>query len=373
MAVQGVSRLLGLSIMTIVAAPGCWPTLPNCAVQCGANDLCPDETACGTDGFCHTSATIDQDCTVAIDGSVPPDSFSTCTPPILLVAVQDLTQQAVGRVLRFSIRNDGVTRCVGDLTGKDTLPTDPRALAWVPPDKVAVLSEQQIHLLDVQTNEQEWAAPISNSFGIPIDATLIGTDTPSLLVGLLSKTSSDLRFLETHRLDTGAFVDATTLTTTGLARMTRNARDPSRMLTLKPGAFAAAEIDPVTGDLQASPLVAEQPDTTLRTINSLFAPPVVLAWTGRQAADPRDGVFYFRDELGFLGPVRCDTSDRTYVDAVLNPDRSVGTRFFAITETPAGREVMHFASTGGFCDSIVEDASLRAGARISALAVVEAL
>lgn len=366
-----IARLL-VATVTCVAVVACKPTFRDCAVRCGTNNLCPSDTTCGSDGFCHTPGTIEEECAFVPDGTTTgPDAFAQCTPPVLLVAIQDL-MNGTGRVLRFSIGPDSVTRCSGDLTANGTLDADLMALAWVPPKSVAIVTQAQIHLVDVQTDSVAWTVPITSAAaGLPVDATVIGTGTPTLLVGLDSKQNAipDVRLLDTYRLDTGAFMASSTLTFDP-ERMTRDPHDPSRILTLKTGLFSAAETDPVTGNRISPPLVPDVPTGNLHTIRALFDLPAFVAWAGSPAGN-RDGVYYFRDGFSVtLGPVRCDAATRTYVDAVPDPERD-RFRFFAITELPGGRDVVHFASTGGPCDTIVAGSMLPTSSRIGAIGVVE--
>jgi hypothetical protein len=356
---------------TIVAALGCKPTFRDCAVHCGINDLCPTDTRCGTDGFCHTPGTVEEACAVVTDGAPGPDAFAQCTPPLLLVALQDL-MNGTGQIRRFSIGSDGVTRCSGDLPGKGTLDADVMALAWVPPQSVAIVTQTQIHLVDVQTDRVAWSIPVqSQQLGLPVDATVIGTTTPTLLVGLDSKLNSspDARFVDTHRLDSGAFIASSTLAFDP-ERIARDPADPSRILTLKTGMFAAAETDPVSGMRLDPPFVRDVTDVDLKTIRALFGPPTFVAWVGSPTGN-RDGIYYFRDGLSNAGgPIRCDATDRSYVDAVPDPDRS-HFRFFAISDSASGREVVHFATTGGPCDPIVVGSMLGASLRIAAIGVID--
>src|SRR5690349_15188780 len=105
--------------MMLVVGVGCKPTFRECAARCGANNLCPADTSCQSDGFCHAPTGIDQVCDVAgMDGTVGPDAFERCTPPLLLVAIQN-TGTGTGRIQRYSIgAGDSVTRCSGDLSLK---------------------------------------------------------------------------------------------------------------------------------------------------------------------------------------------------------------------------------------------------------------
>jgi len=50
------------------------PAIERCAVQCGAQDLCPSGTTCLSDGMCHASENESLCSAVSLDASPQPDS-----------------------------------------------------------------------------------------------------------------------------------------------------------------------------------------------------------------------------------------------------------------------------------------------------------
>lgn len=372
-----LARHVAAAAIAAALVSGCYsPSFRECAVACGANGECPGGSTCGADGFCH-GARASQDCRELPGGDAgtsDPDAPlpEMCAAPMLLVSIENLSGSGGGRLARFSIDGQGFSRCA-DLP---LASPQPLALAFVPPNRVAVAGREAVTLLDAETGETVWSSPFDADV-VPRDALVVEEGALlRLAVGLDDPQSiDDIDPIELFDLDSGDPVGTFRpgLSTRGVAR---NPRAPGFLLRLRPGSFAAAEVDPFSGEiLDDPPYVRDRSDSTLRTIAASFDRPPRIAWTGVRLSDDRDGVFYLSDpdtgasDQVALGPVRCDDAERSYLQAI--PDTVVATRFFTVAEQGQVRQVLRFSSTGGACDLLLDGASLGPSTRIADLALIE--
>ncbi len=369
------------SLSAAIANMSCYrPTFVNCSVLCGAESECPVDSSCGADGFCHTPDTLGEMCIASPndggpngDGGIPP---GPCDPPILIAALESFTGQG-GRILRFSLAGTEATRCT-DLTGSGTLPDQPLAIAWVPPNLVAAATRSAVVLIDADIDAVVWLS----SFDVtknPVDAVVL-EDGPLMRLGVGLRnpaTVDDLSPVEIVDLADGTPIDSFD-PGQSTRSVGRNPRDPSYFLRLRPGSFAAAEVNPFSGDrLEAPPYVVEPSGTLFHAVHASFEQPPRLAWAGTRLSDGQQAVYYLNDQTGGgsdlvpLGPVRCEAIARDYLHVV--PDPTLNTRFVALTELDGERSILRFTSSGGPCETVLVGSTLGPNTRISRLAVIESM
>lgn len=322
-----------------------------------------------------------------------PTCAAGCPLPWLLASVEDLdpSDACGGRVLRWSLGDR--EECVCSSLGAGVLEL-PFAVGFVPPNSVvAVDQDGTVSAIDGDTDRLQWTVPsattdrlVADVFPLADPSGVIhtavafnarGTQNVNELVAYDATGSERMRWAP----------GATTLPGgSGMSSITLSSHADRRMRALKPnGGFAAAEIDPWTGNVISTPYhTLSREGFFLGTISALYwGGTHRTVWTGRRtdlspqvseiytlrSTVPRDdnrvplGDECNEDELGLAYDAVCD-----FVHAVPDPLDDFHT--FAICEiAPGERRVVRLYHFDGQCSDLAQDSRLFPRARFSKLAI----
>lgn len=313
------------------------------------------------------------------DGSVlpPVTTGGPCPAPSLLLSVEDLEASgAAGRVLRFSLATESMSRC-GDITGRDELDGQPFSVTG--DDRlVVVASRDGVEGVEPLTDRVAWRNPAE---GHPNDAFLWqdpasgeslyviawgGMGCSGLRCFINVVTAYDTSGAIRYRFGIGGLP----LPVSSSPSMTRDPVDPTRVLALHPSLWAAAQVDLVGNSIERDPSYVVIPaGSYLRTIYAFETDTNPrFAWTGTQ--DSVEHAFYLNDQnAGTLGQnpssvARCDCE---LAHVVPDPTRPWGMIGLCVRDGIV-RDVVRFRSTGDACDVVLPGSSL-GYERISYLAI----
>jgi hypothetical protein len=309
-----------------------------------------------------------------LDGGIEPG----CPRPQLFVGVENLNQSssAPGRVLRFSLAANGDTTPCSTLTAQGTLPPQPMAVAFIPPDAVAAATRDGLWVIGLDDVARYTRA----GSDLPIDVfpLIAGNGEQLVAVGYWNGASSEPVIDRVEALRDASPPVYTWQTNSvgfplsfGVRSMTHSPLDPGRILALENASVtspqAAADVDPFANSKNG--YVAYPAGRDLRSIYSIVT--AGLRRTVWVSAD-LNAIFYVRDQGGGIplsGPIKCVNRTCNLIHAV--PDPTDPVRFLALCETPASvvRDVVRFSSTGGACDIIYTGTNAGANTRLSRLAI----
>lgn len=304
-----------------------------------------------------------------------------CPVPHLLVSVEDV-RGGPGRVLRFALRDELPLERCGDLTARGQMLGQPFTLAWIDEHRVAVASTNGVQLVDPEDDSLTWNAPHDALW--PNDAFRIetpeGVRRLAIAYSNWGGVSGEIRSVRLYD-DAGGvlremFGNGGELPIgLGVASMTQSPVHPDWMLAVKPGSYAAGEIDPWTPAAHTDPAwVMDREGTVLESIFGLAAPPSLdappeevqnrIAWVGRDEAGSHVHYVLGGDGTPGVGvslPLDCEGRACTFVHAV--PDPSMNTRLLALCEEDgdfATRRVVRFRSTATECEVVFEAGTMPA-------------
>lgn len=316
-------------------------------------------------------------------GSAGAGGASTCARPVLLVGEEDTSNtNKPGRVLRFSLA--GTPRRCPDLEGGGALPSQPFAIAWIPPDLVAVASRGEVAVVNPATDLEVWKQSYGNGayYDFPFDIfplTQSSGSKPSVAVAA-GQAGSQMYSIATfsHAGATGPVYNInSTSFPLGIdwVSITADPLAPGHFLALAPlDNIAMQEVDPATPATVGAGLA----DTTdvLSTIYALDGGggKLRVAWVGNAAGpDTSDSVYYLTANNMVSPPIGCRDRTCEYEHAV--PDPTDPTRYIALCGHSGSliRQVVRFRSTdtkGTACEVLFDGATLSSSKRLSRLAVI---
>ena len=345
-----------------------------------------------TDGDGDVDSDVDADSYIDADSDADSDSDSDsdadepCEMPHLLVAVEGLNG-AESRVARVTLV-DGVTRCA-DLMASNDVYEQPYAVAYVPPDQVAIAGTDGVALVRGSDDSEVWSVPRSGYN--PRSTFVLQAPDRGLLVAVAVADigrdhcgPSGIRRLETYSVDdgdqnedyqwqlnSGGFVLGL-----NVVSMTQHPIDSGMLLALKNSDYGAREVDPFTNWISGENYYDLPPDSYLHSISSLYddlsTSGVIYrtVWTHCRT-DERSLMYFYNDSATTTdsdGQRRCSDRECTYVYAVPDPDNNWS--FIAICEEEPGFRTI-VRAWGGRCDTLLseDDFGDRDDYRFSRLAV----
>lgn len=315
-------------------------------------------------------------------GDPPPTGGGPCGSPTLYASVEDLNIDGdeAGWVIRYALQEEGATRC-GDVRAGDAIDGQPYVVA-ANGAHLVVASPEGVQGVDPIGDRLVWRQP---AMGTPNDAFMwLDPDRGENLFAVAWNTGTacfsgsircDVRQLSVYT-SSGEVARSWTVGSggdvpvSGARAMTRSPHRPSRILTMNPQHWAAAEVDPIAGTLFRDPDyvtlgTGHFPETLYAVTEGTTAR---LAWFG--SADGADSVFYLRDDTGgsdlrVSGPIeRCGCEMHHLVP---DPTRVWG--MIGLCEVDGiERDIVRFRSTGTDCETLLDGASL-GRQRISYLAI----
>lgn len=288
-----------------------------------------------------------------------------CEVPHLLVAVESL-EGGAGRVLRFELADDGAVRRCGDLGAAGEIASMPLTLAWLDDERVAVASDVGIQMLDPTGDSLVWSTGGDGLW--PRDAFVL--EEPGigrrLAIAVGQPGIDDLREIRVYDGDGGVTrswpLNGGDLPLgLGVYGVTQSPVHRERLLAVKLGGYAAAEVDPwEPAGYTAEPWVRDRKGVVFSSISALESDGLNrVAWVGVEAG--ASGVYYLFEPTGQPGQtpsmgIGCGNRECSFVHAV--PDPTLNTRLFAICAEGSERDLVRFTSTGGECEVIVSAADL---------------
>jgi len=310
----------------------------------------------------------------AVDMAGLPDGVhpDRCKPPLLLVGIQNFTQDATvgGKVVAVSLPSG--TAC-STYTAGGKLAAHVEAVAWMPSGAIAVAADEGLIVLNTDDSVRFAVGPPTTVLR-PVDVfpLTMGT-TEFAVVGWTS--GSTIERLDAY---SGAFSSHTwDDTTTGISGIfplvgaTLSPLDPSHFLGLEQSGSstdAAIDADPFNAmafDYKAYPFTG-----TLTTIASINQPPLRrTVWVDSDS----NGVVYFNDGSGMSGlggPIGC-SGCTTLLHAVPDPTEPHTFLLLCGSSGSLHRTVRRVSSTGSSCDLIFDGAQAGSLSRLTRLAVAQ--
>ncbi|MBX3271833.1 MAG: hypothetical protein KF729_16315 [Sandaracinaceae bacterium] len=333
------------------------------------------------------------------DGSLPPSvpcapevTCASCPMPWLLASVEDLGGRCGGQVWRWSIQGQDDVFCACEpLTAGGRMPRLPFSVGFVPPDTVVVAAEDdRVVAIDAARDAVRWERPYTWQ---PVDVFAIEDPTGQPMAGVAGRTrGGSIRAITFFDLaGAGAPIERTvngdlplglnvaSVTQSPFSRRWFRALDSM-------GSYAAADVDPWTNErFMDPPHTAGREGFYLRTLHASFDGTFHrTVWTGeRSDLDPRVREVYRlarADDAGDqrvpLGERCTESADRRdydvlceYLHAVADP--ALNTSSFALCgHSGAERRIVRLSLTG-ICRTIVEQAAVQEGLRISRLGLAQ--
>jgi hypothetical protein len=298
-------------------------------------------------------------------------TLDNCAHPALLVGVENVSgSSGGGKVLRFAIGSSGLTPC-GTISGGGTLPAQPLAVAFVPPDAVAAATRDGLYLIGVD-DVNRWNRAIPNPNYLPVDVFPIVTPQSQTVVAVgywhAGTTNPEIDHVD---LQADGNAPLFTFSQSGtVLSMTQSPIDPSHWFALDVGSVPAAafDVDPYTpGSTTYHAAVGGS-----SALSTIYAASIGgynrVVWVDGTS----NGVYYVRENNGnpaLSGPIKCPASTTTLIHAV--PDPTNPTAFIGLGEHPGTttRDILRWTSTGGPCDVLYSGASAGASTRLSRLAL----
>ena len=355
----------------VVLAAGCGPDLDRYRIVTG------DGGGASRDGGSTPDAS-QRDGASGADGGTDAGHAGPCEPPLVAVAVENLgTGGGAGTVLRAALRGTSPWETCPALTGRGTLDAQPFALTVIDASTVMIATRDNLIALDGDRDEQLWRVSLEGMRAM--DANPIrdpGRGDTLAAIALGTPGIDEIRSVVTYPRG-GTRRQRWTLNTgdlplgLGVRSMAQSPRDPTKLVFLKPGDYAALEVDPYARTREEMPWVAERAELSLRRLFGVgTGREYRLAWTGSRGGE--EGVYYMNQSgaaaPAIAGPVRCRDRACTFVQIAPDPSRPTG--FVAICEEEARRELVRFSSVNGSCETIASEVDLPYRARFSALSVL---
>jgi hypothetical protein len=310
---------------------------------------------------------------------IPPGCAACdCPLPAVLILVQSLSGSAPtdGGVLVYSLATESTC---GRLSGGDTLPSDVTAVAWIPPNTIAVGAQPDVvRGINPRYDQYRWTYdPPCCAGGTPMELFWLQGPSGETLVGAGNVVSYDeIRYLEL--LDSAGVPvpgfrwtlnDTSSPLKLGLSiyGMKRSPFDPTQVVVYKQGTYAAGTIAaPYDGsDVYPTTYYTALPSGTPDAIGSLRQGQLSrLAWVAGAFSDDPESV-YFTSDTGagpmVAGPLRCD--DHCYVparfwDAVPDPSDATGVLAVCFADETGGRAHVVRMNQAGECSLIVDGNAL---------------
>ncbi len=291
-----------------------------------------------------------------------------CPHPSLLVGLENVSgSNGGGKVLRFTIGAGALQPC-STLTGGGTLPAQPLAVAFIPPDTVAAATRDGLYLLGVD-DLVRWNRPIPDISYLPVEViplkTPQGDTVPAVGYWHAGTSNPEIDHVDVQR-DSGP--PAYTFPQSGgVLSITQSPIDPGRWFALDDSA-AADDVDPFSG--AKSPYRAPAGGTTsFQTVSaSSMSGYNRVVWVDAAA----NAVDYVRENNGnpiLLGPIPCAAQTCNLIHAV--PDPTDPTAFIALCEHAGTttRDIVRWSSTGGACTAVYLGTQAGANTRLSRLAI----
>jgi hypothetical protein len=295
-----------------------------------------------------------------------------CTTPTVLVLLRNANQSSIGgQVFQMSLASSPPQRC--GTTIKNTIVDLPFAVAWIPPDAIAVGADSSIYMIDAVADTYRWNQttarvrdifPIQSPQGTAVAAATFDTSYSEIgNVLVLGKANGSQ--LKNFALNSTPF-----LLGLGVVGMTQSPLDPSHVFAIKPSDYSAADA-PVPFDNQT---ITKQvyyqnppPSGVFSSIASVRATGGVVrtAWVDSATDNSDDAAFYVNDTgSGPLlnGPLRCNASvcgsPLRLTDVV--PDPTSTTSVIGICEASSTSTVAHVVRFGatGTCEVLVDGSKL---------------
>lgn len=306
------------------------------------------------------------------DGGMTVDG---CSTPTLLVLLRNANQSSIGgQVFQLSLATPTPQRC--GTTLKNTIVDLPFAVAWIPPDMVAVGADTATYLIDAVTDQYRWnkttgrvrdVFPIQSPYGIAVGIAQYDTVSYSEIRDLLVLDTSQGKQIGDYTLNSDPF-----LLGLSVVGMTQSPFEPSHAFAIKPIDYQAADA-PVPFDNQPiqKQIYYQQapPSGSFTSISSVRAVGDVIrtAWVehddgNSNAADAA----YFVNDAGsgpqLAGPLRCSASvcgsPLQLTDVVPDPTSTanvIGICQAATTSTVA--HVVRFSASGS-CEVLFDGSKL---------------
>ena len=343
-----------------------------------------------TDVDADSDSDVDGDTDSDVDGDSDADADADgdepCELPHLLVAVEGLNG-AESRVARVTLEGTP-TRCRDLTAGNDTY-GQPFAVAWLPPDNVAVAGTDGVAVVDALRDRESWS--VSQYGYFPRDVFPLQAPDGELLVAVAvadvgrdSCGASQIRHLDTYaaadgeqnpdyqwRLNSGGFVLGL-----NVVSMTQHPSDPGTLLALKNSDYAAREVDPFTNSAGSEAYYGLPRDSYLHSISSLYddrsTSTLIFRTVWAHCRTGERSLLYFFNQSTTTtdseGQRRCSDRECIYIQAVPDPDNNWS--FIAICEEEPGFRTI-VRAWGGACDTLLSEEALgsRDDIRFSRLAV----
>jgi hypothetical protein len=301
------------------------------------------------------------------DMSQPP-----CATPTLLVLLRN-ANQAAGELFQISLAGARPQRC--GMTLQTMIASSPSAVAWIPPDTVAVGADSAAYLIDVNTDQYRWNQnvasrvrdlfPIQTPNGLAVAVAVLDSftsDISDLLVLDIAHGTQKYDF----SLNQQPFVLAPSV-----IDLAQSPKDPSHVFAMKPGTYSADDVAVPFDGIPAIPtdyyaVSAPGPFVNMSAVRTKDGT-VRVVWIESSAASDNDpDAVYFTNDKGagpsLNGPIRCSSgtcaSPLRFEDAVADPtnNNSVIAICDGIGATPT-TSVVRFSASGS-CDVLVNGSTL---------------
>lgn len=305
-----------------------------------------------------------------VDGGTSVDG---CATPTLLVLLRNANQSAIGgQVFQLSLATSPPQRC--GTTIKNTIVDLPFAVAWIPPDMIAVGADTSTFLIDAAADQYRWNKTTSRVRDVfPIQS------PQGTAVGIAQYDTSYSEVRDLLVLDTaqGKQIGDFTLNADpfllglGVVGMAQSPLDPSHVFACKPIDYQAADA-PVPFDNQ--PITKQiyypqaPPTGTFISIASVHAPGNMIrtAWVEHDSSNSNagDAAYYVNDSGSgpqLAGPLRCSASvcgsPLQLADVV--PDPTSTTNLIGICEASGTSTVAHVVRfTASSCEVLFDGSTL---------------
>ncbi len=290
------------------------------------------------------------DLSVSGGGDMAAGGCSTCNcgQAALLVAIESdngATTNA-GKVLQLGLGTGGTPTTCKTLTANKTLPDDPTAIGWFPPDGVIFGSESGIILVDAVKDLQRWTYTVPGSY--PPRSVFALQKDPGFVVGVGFDTQGFDDITQLHILDSkiGMKLFSWDITDannspiylgTEVPVMVQSPLDPTHLMFVSNG-FSAATDFPAGdvavpydgGAVTPTTYWSMRPTgpylTTINVVRNAVGGLKRVAWLQHNITGTADGVYYINDDgTGpvFTGPLTCNLQQCAVpfkaVDAVPDP------------------------------------------------------
>ncbi len=250
---------------------------------------------------------------------------------MVLVAVENLNNSGDdhGDILACPL-GDGEAPAGCSMIAPPGMPAQPRAVAWVPPDLIAVAARSKVVAFHLNGNLLLWSDDVPED--LPADIFVLTTSGAAVAAAYLGNALNEVRRIYAYdaggtRVATWALNDGVFPLGLSWTGMTQQPDDPSRFYALKPGVWALADVDPlatqpITDGLEAS--------AALHTVSALNdGTGLRVAWVGGS-----DNQLYLFNDPSVAGPITCTVNNTPCEFAHAAADPTSSTRYLALCDHP---------------------------------------